>query len=314
MTAEMVQHRGADLPRPARGGVTAGTFRRPGPDLSHPGQGLVTDGTPRVSPAWLGLREAADAEARSSDLVRQLQPLLPARRRALIYDLGCGAGSMGRWLAPQLTGAQRWVMYDRDPELLAHAAANPPGAAADGAAVTMETRERDITRLEPGDLTGASLITASALLDMMTAQELDRFVAACAGASCPALVTLSVTGQVELIPADPLDADLTSAFNAHQRRTSRRRRLFGPDAVEAAADAFTLADLDVLVVPSPWHLGAAQAALTAEWVRGWVAAACEQRPELTGPGAAYLQRRVAEAAAGRLSVMVHHLDLLARPR
>ena len=34
-----------------------------------------------------------------------------------------------------------------------------------------------------GELAGASLITASALLDMFTAEELDRFVAICAPAS-----------------------------------------------------------------------------------------------------------------------------------
>jgi trans-aconitate methyltransferase len=274
----------------------------------------MTAGTVRVSPTWLRLREAADAAARSSDLVQQIQQHLPAGSRALIYDLGCGAGSMGRWLAPRLTGQQHWILYDRDADLLAHAAADPPGAAADGAVVTIETRERDITRLEPGDLAGASLITASALLDMMTADELERFVSTCALAGCPALVTVSVTGHVELTPADPLDADIAGGFNAHQRRTTGRRRLLGPDAVDSAVDAFTRLGYDVLVLPSPWRLGAAQAALTVEWIGGWVAAASEQRPELTVPAAAYLKRRVAEATAGRLSVQVHHHDLLARPR
>ena len=274
----------------------------------------MTAATVRVSPAWLQLREAADAAARSSDLVEQVQTHLPVGDRALIYDLGCGAGSMGRWLAPRLTGTQHWIMYDRDADLLADAAADPPGAAADGAAVTIETRQRDISRLEPGDLAGASLITASALLDMMTADELARFVTTCARAGCPALVTISVMGQVELTPADPLDADIAAAFNAHQGRTAGQRRLLGPDAVEAAVDAFTLLGHDVTVRPSPWRLGAAQAALTMEWVRGWVAAACEQRPELTVAAAGYLRHRVAEATAGRLNVTVHHHDLLARPR
>lgn len=273
----------------------------------------MTAETVRVSPAWLRLREAADAAARASDLVRQIQPHLPAGGRALIYDLGCGAGSMGRWLAPRLTGAQHWILYDRDAGLLADATADPPAPAAGGAEVTIETRERDITRLGPDDLAGASLITASALLDMMTAEELERFVATCARAGCPVLVTISVTGRVELAPADPLDAHLAGAFNAHQRRTTGGRRLLGPDAVGAAVDAFTRLGLDVLVLPSPWRLGAAQAALTGEWIRGWVAAACEQQPELTVAAESYLRRRVAEATAGRLSVTVHHHDLLARP-
>ena len=274
----------------------------------------MTAETVRVSRAWLRLREPADAAARASDLVEQIQTYLPAGDRALIHDLGCGTGSMGRWLAPRLTGPQHWMMYDRDADLLTGAAAQMPGAAADGAAVTIETRQRDITRLDPDDLAGASLITASALLDMLTVDELERFVTTCARAGCPVLVTISVIGQVELTPADPLDARVAGAFNAHQRRTTGGRRLLGPDAVSAAADAFTLLGLDVLVRPSPWRLGAAQADLTAEWFRGWMSAACEQEPELTVTAAVYAKHREAEATAGRLSVRVHHHDLLARPR
>ena len=54
----------------------------------------------------------------------------------MIHDLGCGTGAMGRWLAPLLPGPQHWVLHDRDPDLLDVAAADPPGPAADGSAVT----------------------------------------------------------------------------------------------------------------------------------------------------------------------------------
>ena len=46
---------------------------------------------------------------------------------------------MGRWLAPLLPGAQHWIVHDRDADLLEIAAADLPGSAADGAAVTVET-------------------------------------------------------------------------------------------------------------------------------------------------------------------------------
>jgi hypothetical protein len=70
----------------------------------------------------------------------------------------------------------------------------------------------------------------------------------------------------------------------------------------------------VLVRPSPWRLGANSAALAVEWFVGWVAAACEERPELTARAAPYAGRRMADAAAGQLGVTVHHVDLLARRR
>ncbi len=123
----------------------------------------------RVTPAWLDLREPADAAARATDLVDEVRRRLPVGGPVVVHDLGCGTGSMARWLAPRLAGPQHWVMYDRDADLLAHARAQMPPVAADGAAVTVETRQSDITRLEHGELAGASLITASALLDMLTA-------------------------------------------------------------------------------------------------------------------------------------------------
>jgi len=220
---------------------------------------------------------------------------------------------MGRWLAPQLDGPQHWVLHDRDPDLLAHAAAALPVGSADGHVVTVETRLDDITRLGVDDLLGASLLTASALLDMMAAEELDRFVATCAAAGCPVLVTISVVGRVELTPSDPLDDVVTEAFNDHQRRTTGGRRLLGPDAVTYAADAFERLGLEVVVHPSPWHLGPDETALTMEWLTGWVGAACEQRPDLVAATADYTPRRLAAAAMGRLGVTLHHLDLLALP-
>jgi hypothetical protein len=271
----------------------------------------------RVSPTWLRLRESADAAARASDLIEHVRRHVHVGPRAVIHDLACGIGSMGRWLAPHLAGPQHWIMYDWDSDLLAHAGGEAPVVAADGSAVTAETRRRDVTRLEAAELEGASLITASALLDMMTEDQLERFVSTCLAADCPVLVTISVIGHVDLCPPDPLDPVLAGAFNAHQRRMVGGHRLLGPDAVGAAVAAFRRRGANVLVRPSPWRLDAArsdQSALAAEWLSQWLAAACEQQPELTEPAAGYARRRRADAAAGRLHISVHHHDLLVRPR
>ena len=268
----------------------------------------------RVSREWLALREPADAAARAPDLVEQLRRTLPRAGRQVIHDLGCGTGAMGRWLAPRLPGPQHWVLHDRDADLLAVAAEDVPGEAADGAAVTVETRQSDITRLDPGDLADSTLITASAMLDLLTGEELDGLVTVCAGAGCPVLLTMSVVGRVDLNPADPLDADLAAAFDAHQRRTTDRGRLLGPDAVAVALAGFDRLGADVLVRPSPWRLGASDADLAAQWFTGWVGAACEQQAELFAETGAYARRRLAEATAGQLAVTVDHADLLVLPR
>ena len=220
----------------------------------------------------------------------------------MIHDLGGGSGAMGRWLAPRLPGPQHWVVHDRDADLLELAVADAPADA-----VTVEARRSDITRLAPDDLAGASLVTASALLDLLTADELARMLAPAPG--CPMLLALTVVGRVALSPADPLDARIAAAFNAHQRRGG----LLGPDAVAAAVEELRGTGAEVLVRPSPWRLDAAHADLTAEWLDGWVAAACEQEPALAAEAGAYRDRRLAQAAAGELAVTVDHADLLVLP-
>ena len=267
----------------------------------------------RASAGWLGLREPADAAARSGELVESLRPHLSGGRDLVVHDLGSGSGSMARWLAPRLPGPQHWVLYDRDVELLALAPADPPIVPAGEGPVTLETRRRDITRLDPEELSGAGLITASALLDMLTAEEMDRLVASCAGAGCPVLLTLSVVGSVELDPADPLDDAVQAAFNAHQRRDIGTGRLLGPDALNRAVWAFAGRGLDVVVRPSPWQLGRDHAVLASAWLEGWLGAAFEQQPDLRDRAISYRRRRVAEAVSGRLEVTVHHQDLLAIP-
>jgi hypothetical protein len=264
-----------------------------------------------VSGAWLRLREPADAGARSRELVDRLVPRLP--RGGVIHDLACGTGAMGRWLAPLLPGEQHWVLHDVDAGLLRVAATDVPVRAADGAAVTAEPRRSDITLLGPGDVADASLITTSALLDLLTRPELDRLVAAWATVGCPALLTLSVTGRVELDPPHPLDAPVGAAFNAHQRRTTARGRLLGPDAPDAAAEQFAAAGAEVTVRPSLWRLGPGQGGLVTEWLAGRLDAACEQDARLQARRAAYESGRLSQLAAGELRVTVHHADMLALP-
>jgi SAM-dependent methyltransferase len=247
--------------------------------------------TGEFSESWLGLREPADAAARAEDLI----PMLPGGIRT-IRDLGCGTGSLGRWLAPRLPTPQHWIMADRDPALLEHATANMPF---DGVTVTAELS--DVTALTAGDLEGTDLVTCSALLDILTAQGIDRLVKACADSRTPALFTLSVTGQVTLDPENDLDKSVQDAFNAHQRRDHK----LGPDAPHVARAAFEKAGATVVTRPSPWRLGPKESSLTRQWLRGWVGATREQCPDLGLD--AYLEQRERQTP----SAIVGHIDLLA---
>ncbi|MEV6347910.1 class I SAM-dependent methyltransferase [Actinoplanes sp. NPDC051851] len=250
--------------------------------------------TGEFSADWLALREPADAAARATDLIE----LVPGPVR-MIRDLGCGTGSLARWLAPRIPLPQFWILTDRDPALLEIAADRMP----DGVNVAVD--ERDVTALTPDDLTGADLVTCSALLDLLTAPEIDRLAEVCAQARVTVLFTLSVTGEVTLTPADPRDAAVEAAFNAHQRRETAGRTLLGPDAPGYAAAAFAKAGARVHTRPSPWRLGPASAELTAEWLRGWVGAAVEQRPDQG------FDDYLAERLGALPEVSVGHEDVLA---
>lgn len=268
----------------------------------------------RVSSDWLGLREPADAAARSTELAQILAARGAPSAGWTIHDLGAGTGSMSRWLAPRLPGPQRWVLHDRDTDLLRRAHDTTGLRSVDGAPVSVETRETVLGSLTPRDLAGADLITASALLDILTERELVRLTQTCATIGCPILITLSVTGHVELTPPDQLDGAIRDAFNAHQRRPGAEGRLAGPDAPDLAADRFAAMGARVERRPSPWRLDGEDRALAAEWLEGWVGAAVEQQPDLAPDAGAYLKRRLERARAGRLAVSVDHADLLVLPR
>ncbi len=268
---------------------------------------------PAFEPDWLALREEADADARATAPLDPLRIHLAARgagpggRSALVADLGCGTGSQGRWLAPKLSGTQKWVLYDIDPGLLSLAGARMPLEAADGAPVGARMCLRDLGLITEDDLAGVDLVTGSALLDLLTRDELTAVARSVTGAGCAALFTLSVVGRVELFPSDPDDPAVTEAFNRHQRRAGR----LGPDAVGAAVTVFGDLGYQVLTFESPWRLCPERVPLTMAWLRGWVGAALEQDPGAAAGG--YLERRLGECERGELGAIVHHTDVLVLP-
>jgi len=264
-----------------------------------------------VDADWLALRGPADDAARSAELAaRAAGRLRPGP--VVVHDLGSGTGAMMRWLAPRLPGPQTWVLHDGDPAILAHRETTSPRDAA-GGKVAVATRVEHLGELAPDALAGASLVTASALLDVVTLDEARAIVAACVAAGAPAFFSLSVTGRVLLDPADGDDPVLADAFDAHQRRDAEGRRMLGPDASSAVAALFSIAGWEVRVDGTPWRLGPADRDLLREWLDGRVGAAVEQRPGLAARATAWRLRRAAQLDADGLRAVVHHEDVLAWP-
>lgn len=264
---------------------------------------------PKVSPDWLVLRAGVDDRSRSSELAHEAAALLPAGRQ-VVHDLGSGSGAMMRWLAPQLPGPQRWVLHDADAGILEHRDSGPV-ADASGRPVVCRTSVEELEELDASALVGATLVVASALLDVITAGEARTIVDACVEIGAPVLFSLTVAGRVEFDPPDEADQLFMNAFNAHQRRDADGRTLLGPDAVGVVRRMLTVAGWRVRAVDTPWNLTPVDGELIPEWLDGWLDAAVEQQPELAGLAAEYRARRRDQLTARELRVAVHHVDVLA---
>jgi SAM-dependent methyltransferase len=261
---------------------------------------------------WLRQREPFDAAARATAAARlRLADWLAARRPAggtwRVIDLACGAGANLRALAPLLGGAQQWLLVDHDPALLAHARAR---------GVDVEHRLLDLARdLEALPFDGSTLVTASALLDLVSAAWLDRLVACCAGAGAAVLLTLSVDGRQVWHPADREDDLVRRLFTDHQARDKGFGPALGPRAAAAAARAFRAAGYVVRSARSDWWLDARAdpeaLALQHRLIDGIGGAAIEQAPA----GAARLRDWQARrhALAPHSTLRIGHLDLMVTP-
>ncbi|WP_410218612.1 class I SAM-dependent methyltransferase, partial [Paracoccus sp. (in: a-proteobacteria)] len=157
--------------------------------------------------AWLSLREPADRAARDQGLM--MRAAGAAGPDPVILDLGCGTGSTLRALAPHLPPHAQWRLVDNDPVLLDAAGAEAPGRTCRH---LMDLRDLDALPLQE-----VTLVTASALLDLMPACWVEALALRLAQAGLPFHATLSYDGIMKWDPPLPGDPDITRAFNRHQR-------------------------------------------------------------------------------------------------
>ncbi|HYM25221.1 MAG TPA: class I SAM-dependent methyltransferase [Vicinamibacterales bacterium] len=252
---------------------------------------------------WLALREAVDHASRSASLVEEAAAALPASRPLRVVDLGSGTGSNVRYLAPRLPAPQRWLLVDREPALLARMNRSD---------LVLETRTADLGRFDAGLVAGAHLVTASALLDLVSEPWLRALARACRDQNAVALFALTYNGRSSCSPPEPEDDRVLYLFNSHQRQNDKGfGTAAGPDAVERASEAFEACSYQVRRHPSDWNLPPAAAALQTQLIDGWAEAAAEVAPEDGGMLADWRTRRIAHVRAGVSRIVVCHEDLVA---
>ena len=266
----------------------------------------------RFEGSWLALREAADHRARAGELLDPLAEAWREGRWSRVVDLGAGTGSNLRYLAPRLPGPQRWTLVDHDAALLEETRRGEPPRARDGEEVSLEVRVGDLVGEGLADVEEAELVTASALLDLVTEEWLEALARRCAAAGAAALLALTWDGSVRWSPpAHPDDARTVEAVVRHQRTDKGMGPALGPDGAAVAERLFRDAGYRTRLRPSPWVLGAADAPLVEALVTGWEEAAVAVRPDEAERIRAWARHRRRPLGDGTLTV--GHLDLLALP-
>jgi hypothetical protein len=278
----------------------------------------------------LALREPADVAARSEPLTRAIADVLPRDRPLCVLDLATGSGSNIRYLADRLSGRQTWLPVDHDAALLAELPARMAAwAAARAYEVAVDTgewvirgndlrchvaepRRLDLGTLADGTIfSGRHLVTASALLDLVSETWLRALADRCRESGAAALFALTYNGQSSCVPVEPEDDTIRLLMNQHQKTDKGFGAAAGPDATDDAARCFAAIGYRVRREPSDWVLRPDARELQQRLIEGWAEAAAEIAPERSAMIQNWLARRLAHVSAGRSQVTVGHEDLAA---
>jgi Methyltransferase domain len=258
---------------------------------------------------WLALREPYDHAARNAHVLQSAAQFFAGQTAISVADLACGTGATLRALARHLPARQSWHLFDNDLGLLLRASAGEPPAG-----VRVATTPLDLAHDLEAALDGpVDLVTASALLDLVSAKWLDRLVTEIAARKLPFYAALSYDGRATMDPVDPLDAAIVAAVNRHQASDKGFGPALGPTAAAAAIEGFGRAGYRVAQGRSDWQFGPDDKAIQLEIVGGWAGAAREAADLSLLDVAAWLTRRRDVIADGRSRLTVGHRDFFAAP-
>lgn len=294
---------------------------------------------------WLAQREPFDTAARAlawpsfGPLLETIRPTATAGASTplRVLDLACGSGANLRALAPRLGGAQAWQLVDHDPALLAalpHAMASWAHAAGyridnchnagaalrvDGPDFSVElvTERADLgSGLDTLTIGQPHLITASALLDLVSARWIESLVQQAGRAGAAVLFALTVDGRTGWNPPDEADAEVQRLFASNQRRDKGFGPALGPTAGAFVARCLEAAGYAVVQSETDWEIDATGGAPTAPamlaaMLEGMASAAIDQQPDALDIVRAWQARRL--ALIGRTQLRVGHRDLMAAP-
>ena len=219
---------------------------------------------------WLNLREASDHRARDKHLLKTAVDWLNdlKTKDKVIVDLGSGTGSTIRGLQryTALTPSIQWRLIDSDPELLAEAIHRHSED------YSIESFLVDLSATQKLPLESVSLITASALLDLVSGNFIRDLCQLIKGKNEDRPLgfysALNYDGCIKWTPFHSLDAAILMNFNADQRRDKGFGPALGPEATDFLKTQFHSTKFQCLSAKSPWLLGSADYLLTESLISG----------------------------------------------
>ncbi len=251
---------------------------------------------------WLDLRKDADDRARNRSLAHAAASGAELHGPPLIVDLGTGAGANVAVLKSYLTSHADWRLVDDDAALLS-VAAERCGASG------IECCIFDLARDGALPVNGARLVTASALLDLVSEAWIERLVQDVTTSGADFYAALTADGSVEWSPVHPTDEDVLRAFNIHHRGDKGFGRALGGGATSYARRCFEAAGYHVRVETSPWQLGRRDERLIRALVDGMASAVSETG--IVDPGMLTKWRDFRLGRADMGTCRIGHHDLFA---
>jgi hypothetical protein len=234
-----------------------------------------------------------------------------------------------RYLAKRLSRDQHWLLIDTDPRLLAQVRLQmTTWAAAEGHLLdgdrgqllirnaswscSVDTRCAELTADVLSEIAvPGCLISASALLDLVSEEWVAQLARRCRGARAVVLLALTYNGHVSCVPHDPDDEAIIALVNRHQRTDKGFGPALGPEAVECTRRTFSALGFDVECDASEWVLAPEALELQARLIEGWVEAASIIAPAHKAFVEKWGNRRLACVNDGRSAITLGHDDLAA---
>jgi hypothetical protein len=290
----------------------------------------------KFSAEWLCLREQLDSVSRATELatiaIERLRKDRPRNSPVQVIDLGAGAGANIRYVAPMLPLSQDWLLVDQDHLILDVASHQTREWAKSCGHQATECGQRlsicapwfsctigsaclDLaTGLDRLAFPDEALVTASALLDLVSEGWLQALAQRAAAAGAMVWFALTYDGRIQLRPAEPEDLEMRELFNKHQLTDKGFGMALGPGAARLCEEVFAKLGYRTWMAPSDWHLGSAQHELQRALLDEWFNAACEIAPEKSHRLQRWRDRRQAHIVSGRSEVLVGHVDIVGYPR